>query len=248
MLAAIRHGVLSQCRGRDVSAFRLGELVDQWDCPPDVFRDLYESRQRETAQRERAGWGARRLPEIVENLLANTVRSPGDLPERDSWLEDMRQVAAETGISIDFLSEAAGAGRRDSGLEGAGREDSGGRSRTCADSLAELVRERLRQLSATLSSTAGVSDRLQFNEATQTVTLDGCTYSVRNRIVFLFLMALYRRREEEDPIPAKQLPSGKKGRIDKLLKRHLPLELRRIVQRQSGRGGGYWLCVPQKSP
>jgi hypothetical protein len=95
------------------------------------------------------------------------------------------------------------------------------------------------------------TERLTVEVASRRVILDGVPVVVNHPAAFRLIQALIDHshthsggvmtREDFDRRP------GLKGRIDRLIRQHMPLRLQFIIRSRSGHGGGYWLqLAPQK--
>jgi hypothetical protein len=92
------------------------------------------------------------------------------------------------------------------------------------------------------SRPAAYAGRLELRPETHTVILDGRPIPVPHPEAF----ALYRRLFEAGGVRVsaselKDLAGGPSARIDRVLREHLPAELRATVKSSPGSRGGYWI-------
>jgi hypothetical protein len=94
--------------------------------------------------------------------------------------------------------------------------------------------------------TSGSSALLDLDCATQTVTVKGRAFGIDHPAAFQAFRMIAEAKGSLVSVHAiRQLP-GCKGRVDRLLREHLPTDIRSLIRSKKGQGGGYWLQLPRR--
>jgi hypothetical protein len=99
------------------------------------------------------------------------------------------------------------------------------------------------------AATAGTMDerpRLDFDDSTRTIYLDGTAFEHIDPLAYKRFKLINAATLEGRRIPDSELPG--KGRVRRHFKNHLPRELFALLDRKGNKGGGSCLNLPLKSP
>jgi hypothetical protein len=92
-------------------------------------------------------------------------------------------------------------------------------------------------------ATASNSPRLQLDQQSQSVVVDGERYVIKRPQAFAAFAAIVNAKGLVKSRDLHALPSCK-VRLDRLFNRWLPVEIRKLIASSGGHGGGYWLSLP----
>ena len=99
------------------------------------------------------------------------------------------------------------------------------------------------------AATVGTRDegrRLDFDDSTRTIYLDGTPFEHIDPLAYKRFKVIHAAILENRRIPDSELPG--EGRVGRHFKKHLPLRLFALLDRKGGKGGGSCLNLPPRSP
>jgi hypothetical protein len=220
-------------------ALGLGECVDRGVRPAGIYQFLYSPPRPKPVVLHKgeslwsipaAGSPIDRHAEEPENYLGNrTYRARG--PET-GWHEDLTQRWAELGLPTKLIQTLLNYKAR--------------KSAHLLKDIDQLAEQQLTKLHFRQVSDRG--PRLSIANTTQSVTLDGEQYSIKDPAAFQIFKAIAKAKGEIITSEEfRHLPACK-GRVDRKIQT-LPAALQKVISRKGGPGGGYWLkLLEKKSP
>ena len=247
-LERLRKTLTEHLAGEELSAFRLGEIVDQGVAPADVHLDLGGGpvgRARAGSAAVNSGPTASGGPSpfrlggaAVDQELAPATRSwrPRELLPRSLWWEDVGTRWNEALPRIPLPRQPGQAARKS--LVGVKRY---------IKQLGQAARDGLASLERLQIPTLPLTARVQIDHAGQAVTLDSERWVCKHPEEFRIFCRLFEAGGDRvSGADLNRLP-GCKGRPDKIIAK-LPPALKKVVHSDDGRGGGYWIQLPPNLP
>jgi hypothetical protein len=216
----------------EVPFLNLGEGVDQGIRPGRVSEWLYDP---DIPAPPRNTTPGRREPFW---FVANRGWEPGELPPDRRWPARVRKLWREAGLlgelPANILPDA----------DNLDQEAIPG----CVEAVDAAICHALSP-PALVPSPAPDAQRVVIDWGSHTVIVDGRVLArVDNPTALrLFEHIALDQGELVTSNELKQLP-GCRGRIDRLINKSLPEEVRALIRSKGGRAGGYWLHLPRRGP